>query len=114
MYNSEDFKVGDVLVGVNESGTILELLHVVGYKDRDILKYNDYSRKVFGAVLWTKSYWFKHILKFKAQDYFCDLSNPTETEISLVQLQFPEIDVEEFKIKLKQLIDYIKQTDNLI
>lgn len=98
------YRIGDILVGYRRSGDMVSR----EIKEYDVIN-NEYIKvrdagfvAYYRRVAWNST-WNMQQFKFKAQDYIENISNPTQTELSLISLQFPEIDIEEFLKQIKQL-----------
>lgn len=98
------YRTGDVLVGCRRSGDIVSReIKEYDATNNEYIKVRDagfvaYYRRVAWASTWNRQQF-----KFKAQDYIENINNPTQTELSLISLQFPEIDIEDFLKQIKQL-----------
>lgn len=89
----DGYRAGDLLVAVGSDNT-LNISKVKGFMLKTLIVLLD--RKGDLRSHHNNSYWYKNRLKFKAQDYIEDINIPTPTELSLISLQFPKINIEEF------------------
>lgn len=99
LWYQNGYKIGDILIGRR-----LKPPYIISYVIDDFHSTNrNYIFIKNGGMHLIDNIWMQRHFRFKAQDYISNLDNPTETELSLIQLQFPEIDINMMLEQIKEL-----------
>lgn len=102
------YKDGDILVFLDNTlndELIVYQIFPTKLVVANTVRYADFLSDNRSDIGWDSMRMVDHF-KFKVQDYIDNVSSPTDTEISLLKLQFPEVDIDKVINCIKQRNSY--------